>query len=560
MLFQHYLGNIRSILSGDERRRFSALIILDVLISVLDIIFLAFLVFVIHFYTQPGPTHAYPVLPKWLFDSSSLVLITVFFLLFTLKNLSGFIIHRAQSRFIGNVATRLSRHKLIEYLEGRYEEYVNVDSAVHIRKISYQPIDFAQHVLGGIQQIITQCVLILLTIVIMIAFNAKIFLFLFLLLLPPVVAVFYLIKARLKSIKKHSQVSIEKSWQHLREALSGFVESNIYNKNDFFLNRYIRHQQDFNKYVSDLLIIQGIPSRMIEVFALLGLFFLIAFNNWTGISGDSAIITVGAFIAAAYKIIPGIVKILNAAGQINNYAYTIADLQPAASRTHPSMIAGIPSPEIESLSFKDLSFQYNGTSLLNDININIQPGDFVGISGCSGSGKTTILNLFLGFLTPRSGMVSINDKSSVPSEIQSYWKDFSYVRQQPFLLHDSILRNIILDNPYDEGRLREVIQIAGLHELIQSFPESHEKVIMENGRNLSGGQRQRISIARALYKNAKVILLDEPFNELDETTELGFLSHFQALAREGKMVILITHNRASFSFCNKMISLDGCTS
>lgn len=551
---KQFITNIRSILQAEERRKFGILIIFDVLISVLDIFFLAFLIFVIHFYTQPVPDQQFSFLPEWLFDNNSLVLISLFFILFGLKNLAGFLIHRTQSRFICNVATRLSRDKLKEYLEGKYEDYVNVDSAVHVRKISYQPIDFAQHILGGIQQIITQSVLILLTITIMVVFNARIFLFLFLILLPPVIAVFYLIKSRLRSIKKHSQISIEKSWQHLREALSGFVESNIYNKNDFFLHRYVRHQQDFNRYVSDLLIIQGIPARMIEIFALLGLFFLIAINKWTGASDTSAIVTVGAFIAAAYKIIPGIVKILNTSGQISNYSYTIRDLQPAAGARVKKM--GSPSTAIQSIHLKNISFHYNGSSLLKDINMAIQPGDFFGISGYSGTGKTTILNLFLGFLTPRSGEISINEKSSDPSIIQSYWEHISYVRQQPFLIHDSIARNIILDNPVDEKKLQEVIKIAGLQELISHFPEGYDKIIMENGKNLSGGQRQRIAIARALYKNAGLILLDEPFNELDETTELSFLAHFKGLAQQGKIVILITHNKASFSYCNKMISLD----
>jgi ABC-type bacteriocin/lantibiotic exporter with double-glycine peptidase domain len=465
------------------------------------------------------------------------------------------LIHRAQSRFICNAATRLSRNKLKEYLEGRYENYVNVDSAVHIRKISYQPIDFAQHILGGIQQAITQSVLIILTITIMIFFNARIFLFLFLILLPPVIAVFYVIKARLRSVKTHSQISIERSWQNLREALSGFIESNIYNKNGFFLDRYIRHQQDFNKYVSDLLIIQGIPSRMIEIFAWLGLFFLIAINKWSGASDSSAIVTGGAFIAAAYKIIPGIVKILNTGGQISNYACTIRDLQPA---TDPNVRKTeiLTGNNIEFILLKDISFQYNGANLLNNISITMQPGDFLGISGCSGTGKTTILNLLLGFLTPCAGEISINGMTSDPTTIQNYWKNISYVRQQPFLIHDSISRNIILDNPHNEERLQEVIRVAGLQELINTFPEAHEKIIIENGKNLSGGQRQRIAIARALYKNAGLILLDEPFNELDETTELAFLSHFQYLAQHGKMIILITHNKASFSHCNKMISLD----
>lgn len=549
-----FLNDIRAILNKVEERRFASLIFFDILISVLDIVFLAFLIFVIHFYTQSETARGLSFLPEWLIDNNSLVLITAFIILFSLKNLLGFLIHRAQSRFICDVATRLSRDKLTDYLEGKYEDYVNLDSAIHIRKISHQPIDFAQHILGGIQQIITQSVLIIMTIFIMIVFNAKIFLLLFLILLPPVVGVFHLIKLRLKSVKTHSQVSIEKSWQHLREALSGFVESNLYHKNEFFLQRYIRHQQDFNKYVSDLLIIQGIPGRMIEIFALLGLFFLVAINMWNGASQHSAIITVGAFIAAAYKIIPGIVKILNTSGQIINYSYTIHDLQPA---TGGRLQKNESKPgSIESLDLRNISFQYNGTSLIKNINIDIQRGDFFGIAGCSGTGKTTILNLLLGFLSPGSGNISINKRNSDPAIIKNYWEHISYVRQQPFLIHDSIARNIILDHPLDEARFKEVIRIAGLDELIRHYPEKQDKIILENGKNLSGGQRQRIAIARALYKNADMMLLDEPFNELDEASEQHFLHHFKGLAQQGKMIILITHNQGSFSHCNKMISLD----
>lgn len=551
---KQFLTDIRAILSVGERRTFARLILSDILISVLDIAFLALLIFVIHVYTEPEAAARFRFLPKWLLNNNSLALITIFFLLFGIKNFTGFLVHRNQSRFIGNVATRLSRRKLKEYLEGKYEDYVNVDSAAHVRKISYQPIDFAQHILGGIQQIITQSVLILLTIGIMIAFNARVFLLLFIILLPPVVTVFYLIRARSRHARRNSQVSIEKSWQNLREALSGFVESNIYNKNDFFLGRYIRHQRDYNKYVSDLLIIQGIPARMIEIFALLGLFFLIAINKWADAPGNSAVIIVGAFVAAAYKIIPGIVKILNTSGQISNYSYAVQDLQEQAKQINKSS-APLDS-RIESIRFKDISFQYNGSSLLNNINLALHPGDFLGISGCSGTGKTTIMNLFLGFLNPGAGEISINEIPSALSKMQNYWEQISYVRQQTFLIHDSIAHNIILDNPRNEEKLREVIQITGLHELIENFPEGHEKIIMENGKNLSGGQRQRIALARALYKDANLIFLDEPFNELDEKTEEAFLSHLQQLAQQGKMIILITHNMASFSYCNKMISLD----
>ena len=552
LFLKRLLNDIRAVLLVHEVRRYALLIAGDILISVLDILFLASLIFVIHFYAEPRQAQQLEFLPGFLFNKNSLLLITLFLVLFALKNFFGFLIHRAQSRFIGDVATRLSRDKLTEYLEGTYENYVNIDSAVHVRRISHQPIDFAQHILGGVQQIITQSVLILVTIVVLVAFDARILLFLFLVLLPPVIGVFYLIKGRLRSVKQHSQVSIEKSWQHLREALSGYIESNIYHKNDFFVRRYIRHQKDFNHYVSELLTIQGIPARMIEMFALIGLFFVVAISRWTS-GTENSIITIGTFIAAAYKIIPGIVKIINTSGQINHYAYTVPNLR-SRHRRFPR-----PKPShspILSFRLNDVSFQYNGTRLFQNINIDIEQGDFVGISGCSGTGKTTMLNLILGFLTPVSGDISMNKKLSDPSKLNDYWQHISYVRQEPFLLHDTIARNIILDNPLDETRLGEVIRIAGLDELVSHFPERHDKIILENGKNISGGQRQRMSIARALYKNADLVLLDEPFNELDEVSEHQFLRHFKQLARQGKIIILITHNKDSFAYCNKMISLD----
>ena len=108
----------------------------------------------------------------------------------------------------------------------------------------------------------------------------------------------------------------------------------------------------------------------------------------------------------------------------------------------------------------------------------------------------------------------------------------------------------------DDARLEAAIAEAGLTELIGSSPEKSDKLIAENGKNISGGQRQRIAIARALYKDADMIILDEPFNELDEASEGRLLAHFKRLSEKGKIVILITHRQQSLSFCNKTLSLD----
>lgn len=552
---KHIIKKSITILRPEERRRMGMLVVLDLLISLADIASLAWLLLIIKIYTQPPPFTTVAFLPHWLQNRHSLLPITLFLLLFSAKNLAGFLVYRSQCRFIAQVATRIARHRLLHYLEGAYTNYINIDSSVHIRKISYQPIDFCQHVLSGIQQVITQALLVVLTITAILFFNAQLFLLLFILLLPPVVGIAYLVKKKLRKVRHDARTSSEKALQHLQEALNGFVESNIYDKNGAFLERYMNYQQQFNTHFANTLIAQGLPARMMEIFALLGLFILVALSQWQGYADNNALITMGAFMAAAYKIIPGIVKILNTAGQIQTYSYTADELSeapPARPASHPDAAL----PVIQSLQFRDVHFRFGQKNILQNLNWTLQPGDFMGISGHSGQGKTTILNLLLGFLNPAEGHILINDRLAGNDERRQYWPVISYVKQQPFLIHDTVLHNITLNGAhYHEKKFKHAVSQAGLAHLLEGT-DNASKVITENGRNISGGQRQRIAIARALYKDADLIILDEPFNELDADAENELLQHFKQLTQQGKMVILITHNKQSLGCCNKILSLD----
>lgn len=553
------IRKIAVVLTREEKRRLGMLLFLDLVISIADIAFLGLLLLIVQVYTgttvRAGKFSF--LLAGWA-GEHSVWLVVVFFLLFSAKNLAGFLIFRAQCRFQFRVASRISRNKLIRYQKGNYSDYIDVDSSVHIREVSYEPLEFCQHVLGGVQQIITQTVLIVLAIAGIIFFNAQLFLLILVILLPPVVMIFYLIKRKMSSVRGSARISSEKSLQHLQEALSGFVESNIYDKNEIFLNRYLTHQQRYSKYLSNQTIVQGIPSRMIEIFALLGVVILIVLSKGTGGTEHTAVITIGVFMAAAYKIIPGIVKILSLSGQINTYAFTLENLAAKARDAGPGPLpGGRTGKSIRSIEFDNIRFCYSDQPVLEQFSLGMKAGDFVGIAGPSGKGKTTILNLLLGFLTPDAGDIRINNELTDTESRKGYWPAIAYVRQQSFLIHDTILNNIILhDYPCNEQRLQAAIELSGLIHLIDSFPEKLDKIIMENGRNISGGQRQRIALARALYKEADMIVLDEPCNELDEESENILLTHFAKLAQAGKLIILITHNKKSLSYCNKVVSLE----
>jgi ABC-type multidrug transport system fused ATPase/permease subunit len=549
------LKHILHILTPAERKQFWIQIVLNILLSIADIGALVFLLLIISFYINNGNDPGADFLPVWMIDRESAALIAVFFIFFSIKNILGIIISNGQFKFIGKVAVRISKEKLDSYLGGGYFEFVNIDSAEHIRKIAFQPFEFCQHILSGIQQIIIQAFLILLTVITIVIFNAKLFLLLFLILLPPVTLVFFFIKRKISAAKKNIHSANESSIRFLLDALKGYVEGNIYQRNDFFSGRFAMARQQFSKHVFTSLSVQAMPGRIIETFAVLGLFILIAIVKWTGVNDSSTLITIGAFMASAYKIIPGIVKIINETTQMKAYEFSIYDLNAGNQIKETDHLIEIDS--IKSLEFKNVGFDYKDQLILNDLSFHVDTGDFVGISGRSGRGKTTILNLLLGFLSPKKGKILINDGAVSSGEIKKYWPVISYVRQQPFLIHDTILKNIILDEkPHDAHKLELALEISGLKDFLSGIPERVDKMITENGKNISGGQQQRIAIARAIYKNADLIFLDEPFNELDEASTASLVKYFRDLASTGKIVIMVTHDNKSLSYCNKIISLD----
>jgi ABC-type bacteriocin/lantibiotic exporter with double-glycine peptidase domain len=550
------LSNTWLILDKKEKKQFTTHVIAGTLISIADILSLAALLWIIKFYIDTTNNTSISFLPGWLTDKDSVYPVAIFFILFSIKNIAGYYITKAQFDFTGKVAVRISETNLANYQRSAFKNFVDTDSSSHIRTIALEPFEFSQHVLSGLQQIITQLMLIIFAILAIIIFNAKLFLLLMIILLPPVIIVFFLIKKRMEQAKKQIRNSNERSYQYLLDALKGYVESNIFQRNHFFLSRFTDQRRQFSKYLFQSLSLQNLPARIIEIFAVLGLFILIVIAKWSGNDNANTFITIGAFMAAAYKIIPGIVKIINLGGQLKAYEFSTEEFQqnPDSEKNSP---VDLKVTEINSLEVKHLHFQFADQVLLNDISFSLNRNDFLGISGVSGKGKTTLINILLGFLSPSSGEVVFNNQIVNSEAIKKLWPSVSYVRQQSFFIYDTILRNITLEEKdADQDRLAFALKLSGLDKLIETFPEGLEKILTENGKNISGGQQQRIALARAIYKISDLIFLDEPFNELDDEAVSQILEQLKELAATGKIIIMITHDKQSLLFCNKTISLD----
>lgn len=217
---------------------------------------------------------------------------------------------------------------------------------------------------------------------------------------------------------------------------------------------------------------------------------------------------------------------------------------------------GLKIKGIKTLEFKDVSFSYDGKKqVLNNMNFKLESGDIVGIIGPSGSGKSTIIDIILKIWDTYSGEVLINEVELKDINRASYYEHMSLVEQEPFIFRDTILRNI----QFEDNKINEkVLNMSEISEMVENKKDKLNHSLTTGGGNLSGGEKQRIALARALYTDADILILDEFTSALDNETEEKIVKNIEKLRDEGKIVIIITHRKRPLSITNKIIDLEKC--
>ena len=213
----------------------------------------------------------------------------------------------------------------------------------------------------------------------------------------------------------------------------------------------------------------------------------------------------------------------------------------------------------KNIIFDDVCFKYSNKSswVLQDVNFTIPKGSRVGIVGATGSGKSTLLDLLMGLLEPSQGQILIDDKPLKLGHKLVWQRAIAHVPQSIFLADISIAENIAFGTPFEEidlNRVRKAAQHAKIDEFIENQPEAYSALIGERGVRLSGGQRQRIGIARALYKKASVLILDEATNALDEKTEKEVMQEIQT-SNPNITIFIIAHRLSTLKNCTQILEL-----
>jgi len=208
------------------------------------------------------------------------------------------------------------------------------------------------------------------------------------------------------------------------------------------------------------------------------------------------------------------------------------------------------------IEFKNVTFSYDREPVLENVSFRIAPGEKIGIAGETGTGKSTIAGLLLRFYEPDEGEITIDGVDIKDIKLESLRKNIAYVSQDIFLFSDTIKENIRIGkrNATDE-EIEAAAKVAGADRFIRNLPDGYETEVGERGIRLSGGERQRIALARAVLKDAPIIILDEPTSHLDRKTEREIVESIEKISRD-KTLIIIAHRLSTIKNADKIIVLD----
>ena len=209
------------------------------------------------------------------------------------------------------------------------------------------------------------------------------------------------------------------------------------------------------------------------------------------------------------------------------------------------------------IELRDVGLRYreDQEGALQSVSLHIQPGQTVALVGPSGAGKTSLVNLLPRFVTPTEGQVLLDGVPLTQWDVRALRRQFAFVSQDVVLFNDSVAANVALGDEVDAERVRQALEGAHLGEFVRSLPQGMDTPIGHNGSQLSGGQRQRLAIARALYKDAPVLILDEATSALDSESERAVQAALEQLMR-GRTTLVIAHRLSTIEHAHRVVALE----
>jgi ABC-type multidrug transport system fused ATPase/permease subunit len=489
--------------------------------------------------------------------------------IFIIKNISLFLIRYIQISFINNNKVILSRRLLLAYLSKDYSFHLQRNTA-----------DLLGNIVNGLEMVLTGVIFNFFMILTEILVTGSIVIVLF--IVDPFSALtvsifsvgsllvfFKLIKQKIDVYGKIRPKLYGEIIKSVNQGLGGIKETKVLGREKFFLDDFNEKNVRYARSELFSRLMTFVPRYLFEIIVVAAMLIIIVINIIRGNDLNIIMPTLGIFAVAAFRILPSLNSFFALLTSIKiNLPYfdlIYDDIMEAKSLTANEELIDTSNMIInkggfeKSIEIKDVSFRYQGNKnlILKDINIEILKGQAVGFVGTTGAGKTTLVDIILGLLDPERGQVLVDGKD-IRENYRNWQQQIGYIPQFIYLSDDTVRRNVafgLSDEIIDDDQIWKSLEIAQLNTFIQELPQDLDSIIGERGICLSGGQRQRIGIARALYHNPSVLIMDEATSSLDNETEKFFIEAIEKMSRE-KTILIIAHRLTTIEKCDVVFAIE----
>jgi ATP-binding cassette, subfamily B, bacterial PglK len=480
----------------------------------------------------------------------------------------------AKTKFVMGKNHSLSYRLLQKYLSKPYSFFLMKNSSELAKNILAEIKQLTEQLLMAVFEIMINSLMLVFIVGMLIMVNLAVTVGSMLFLGGTYFLVNRYLKSRLKKKGVQRFEANNERFKMANEALSSIKVTKVMGVEDYFLNRYGVSSRRFARFNIYAKVAGHIPYYLIETIVFGGIVFFIILMLSRGDGITQIIPLVSLFAFAGKRILPAIQHLYISVSQIyfnqpilDKIHEDMVDQDAGQIKSSNASIREKLSNKIDELPLNDriilngIRFGYDSSDadVIKHINLTIPKNNMIGFAGATGSGKTTLVDIIMGLLEPQEGELLVDHTPITRENIRSWQNKIGYVPQEIYLSDDSIRNNIafgVVDKEINDGQVQFAAKLASLDEFIlRNLPLQYETVIGERGVRLSGGQRQRIGLARALYRNPEVLVLDEATSSLDGTTEENILQAIKS-ASETRTVIMIAHRLNTLKECDQIYLLE----
>lgn len=472
-----------------------------------------------------------------------------------LKNGACILIVRYQTGFLLKLYRQFSRRMFHSYYHRGLLFLKGHSSAQLANEVNFVCYAFSLNILQPVTRMFGSGLLIVLLVTALSVWEPLAGLLLFLAILPAGYLYVRLLRQRMRRFGKEEIMARRSQDRTVIEAYRGYSELEVSDAYNMVENAFLKGMDTINRCRMRMETIQSVPAIISEVAIVLCMAVLLFFSQ-----GDMKVVG-GMFAIVAFRMLSSVRSMFSDWTLIRNNSYCL-DLIADAISNMPDNHSETAQP----LSFRHdivaehirFAFPDSTADVLNNLSFCIYKGERIGIRGMSGAGKSTFMNILLGFYPVNEGRILIDGQVLEPEKLKSWHQLIGYVPQEVFIINGDLAQNIALgQEEIDTCRVWKVLEQVKLKEWAESLPDGLQTSLGEYGSRLSGGQKQRVGIARALYKQAEILLFDEATSSLDNDTENEVNNAILQLSESCHEItmIIIAHRESSLSFCHRIIEL-----